>query len=255
MEDVIAKVKVKLNRFKKYMHPYEIRKKITYISARTSKHVSISVRLAEYIEKLITKGERVSDLYEMKVLEAGERSYLQVPFAEARFLEVFTKAIGAKNVLEIGTFCGFSTAFFARAIPEGGIVFSCDEDRRYEEKARYFWKQLGVDTKIHFELGEAVGVLKKLTEDKPSLEFFDLVFIDANKENYRQYVQLSWKLLRKGGSILIDNTLWKGLVQYTESRDNSAEHMQKFNEWLFTTYGTDVSIVPAWDGLTLVTKR
>jgi predicted O-methyltransferase YrrM len=167
---------------------------------------------------------------------------------------VIAKAISAKNILEIGTFCGFSTAAFARAIPENGVVFTCDEDTRYIETARKYWTHLGVAQKIHFELGQALTVLHRLTIDEPSKGFFDIAFIDADKENYRQYAELSMKLLRKGGLLIVDNTLWKGLVQYKESRDNSAEHIKALNEWVFETFGKNASLLPAWDGVTIVVK-
>jgi predicted O-methyltransferase YrrM len=97
-------------------------------------------------------------------------------------------------------------------------------------------------------------VLHRLTIDEPSKGFFDIAFIDADKENYRQYAELSMKLLRKGGLLIVDNTLWKGLVQYKESRDNSAEHIKALNEWVFETFGKNASLLPAWDGVTIVVK-
>ncbi|MBU3668505.1 MAG: hypothetical protein FGM57_00890 [Candidatus Taylorbacteria bacterium] len=255
MDNLISKFKVKVNRLKKNLHPLEIRKKITYMSARNSKHVVVNPRLEAYMDKLIAKGEKVEDLYEMNELWKNERSYLQVPLTEARFLEVLVKSIGAKNVIEIGTFCGFSTAFIARGLVDGGIVFTCDEDSRYVQIAKNFWEHLGVSERIHFELGEATKILHRMVDDKPSLEFFDIAFVDADKENYRQYAELCMKLLRKGGVLLIDNTLWKGLVQYKDPRDNSAVHIQAVNEWVFETFGKNASMIPAWDGLLMVVKE
>jgi predicted O-methyltransferase YrrM len=191
----------------------------------------------------------------MKSLEKGERSYLQIPFSQARFLEVLAKSIKAKNVLEIGTFRGFSTAFLARALPEDGVVFTCDEDSRYISAARRFWEALGVDEKIHFELDMASKTLSRLVEDEPTRGFFDLVFIDADKENYRLYVEQSMELLRDGGLMIIDNTLWKGLVEFEDPHDNGAIHMKKFNSWVFESYGRDACLVPGWDGAILIWKR
>lgn len=255
MDNLISKTKVQLHRLQKNLHPLELRKKFTYIAARKTKHVPVSTLLGEYMERLVAKGERVEDLYEMRQLSQSERAYLQVPMTEARFLEVLMKSLNAKNVLEIGTFCGFSTASIARGIQKNGIVFTCDEDKRYVETAKNFWKHMGVEQKIHFELGEAKKILHRMVEDKPSLEFFDVVFIDADKENYRQYAELCMKLLRKGGVMLIDNTLWKGLVAFKDPRDNSAVHIQALNEWIFETYGRQASIIPAWDGVVMVVKE
>ncbi len=254
-DNFISRVRVNLKRLQKKIHPYEIRKSMIYAFARRTKHVYVGVQLEEYINKLTAQSEKVEDLYEMQQLQSAERAYLQVPFTEARFLEVLSKSINAKNVIEVGTFSGFSTAFIARGIQKGGIVFTCDEDARYVEKAKMFWKHMGVQDKIHFELGEATKILHRMVEDKPSLEFFDMAFIDADKENYRQYAELCMKLLRKGGVLLIDNTLWKGLVQFKEPRDNSAKHVQAVNEWVFETYGNSATLIPAWDGLLMVVKE
>lgn len=254
-DNFISRAAVHLKRFRKNIHPYEIRKKITYRLARRTKHVYVGVQLEEYINKLTAQSEKVEDLYEMQQLQSAERSYLQVPFTEARFLQVLTKSLKAKNIIEIGTFSGFSTAFIARGIEKEGIVFTCDEDSRYIEKAKSFWKHMGVEDKIHFELGEATKILHRMVEDKPSLGFFDMAFVDADKENYRQYAELCMKLLKKGGVLLIDNSLWKGLVQFKESRDNSAEHVKAVNEWVFETYGNNATLIPAWDGLLMVVKE
>jgi predicted O-methyltransferase YrrM len=225
------------------------------MSARANKHTYISKGLSEYINHELSKSELPIHIHAMKSLEKGERSYLQVPLSEARFLENLIKVTKTKNVLEIGTFRGFSTAFLARALPEDGIVFTCDEDTRYVSAARRFWEALGVDEKIHFELDLATRTLERLVQDEPTLDFFDFVFIDADKENYRIYVEQSMKLLKEGGIMMIDNTLWKGLVEFKDPYDNGAKHMQEFNSWVFDTYGRDACLIPGWDGLTMIYKR
>lgn len=179
---------------------------------------------------------------------------MQVPYSEGRFFEFLIKATGAKNVIEIGVFKGFSTTFIARALPKGGVVFACDRDARPIAQARRLWNHFGLSEKIHFELGEADEILGRLTQDKPSIEYFDMAFIDAGKEGYKSYVEACMKLVRKGGVLVIDNTLWKGLVQYDNPADNGANHLKSFNAWLHETYGSDAAIVPAWDGVTLLYK-
>ena len=251
----VENVNVFFGRLKKKLHPRYIRKSLKYMSARSNKHTYISSGLSEYINRELYKSELPVHIHAMKSLEKGERSYLQIPLSEARFLEVLAKSIGAKHILEIGTFRGFSTAFLARALPEDGIVFTCDEDSRYVAAARRFWEALGVDEKIHFELDMASKTLDRLTQDEPTLEFFDMVFIDADKENYKLYVEQSLKLLRVGGLMVIDNTLWKGLVEFDEPHDNGAVYMRKFNAWVFETFGRDASFVPSWDGAILIWKR
>jgi O-methyltransferase len=259
IKQFLYRVKIWLKRFFKKMHPRALRRAFKYHTSRSNEgYVGMSAGMREYVDTLTRLSEVAEQGYIIrsteKASEKDGRAYMSVPFVQARFLEVFVRSLGAKHALEIGTFRGFSTAFIARGLTADGIVFSCDEDPRPMPAARRFWQAFGVEEKIHFEFGEAKKVLEKLTSDEPSLNFFDVVFIDADKENYKHYVTECMKLLRVGGTMLIDNTLWKGLVQYKESHDNSAEYMKEFNAWLFENYTRNVSIVPAWDGLTLLVK-
>lgn len=256
-------IKIRVMRLVKSAHPRTIRRELKYMSARSRDgHINVDKGLKEYVDSLIRLSETAETNYIIRSTEKGERSYMSVPLSQARFLEVFMKSIGAKHVLEIGTFRGFSTAFIARGLQEGGLVFSCDEDSRPIPSARRFWQAMGIEEKVHFEFGTAIKVLEKLTSDTPSLEFFDAIFIDADKENYKHYFTESMKLLKSGGVILIDNTLWKGLVRYPNPHDNSAEHMKSFNTWIFNGIASDecnvvytASFVPAWDGLIMVVKK
>ncbi len=251
MKELVSKIR----KFFKQLHPVKVRKAIHYQKSRSSGgHVQVNMHVNQYIEQLIRLTETPEDNFSIRSNQKHERSYLNVPLSEARFLEVLMKALGAKHALEIGTFRGFSTAFIARGLAKDGKVFACDEDARPVPFARRFWQAMGVEEKIHFELGMAKGVLEKLTKDEPTLEFFDVVFIDADKENYKEYTLEAWKLLRPGGTLLVDNTLNKGLVRYEESGDNSAEHIKEFNTWIFETFQKQVSLLPAWDGLTMVVK-
>lgn len=252
--------KVKIVRLYKRLHPNAIRRDFKYMISRSNDgHVHIKGSVKEYIDSLIRLSETAETNFIIRASQKGERSYLSVPLTQARFLEVFMRSIKAKHVLEIGTFKGFSTAFIARGLPEGGLVFSCDEDSRPMPAARRFWQAMGIEEKIHFEFGEAKKVLEKLTSDVPSLNFFDAIFIDADKENYKHYVTEALRLLKPGGTILIDNTLWKGLVQYEKPHDNSAMRMRDFNSWVFKEYGNNkwftASFVPAWDGLIMIVKK
>jgi O-methyltransferase len=140
----------------------------------------------------------------------------------------------------------------ARALPAGGKVITLDEDKRYIAEAEAFWKAMGVAKTIEFKLGLAETTLKGMAATKHA---FDLVFIDADKENYKKYVESALKMTRKGGSILIDNTLWRGLVADQHATDNGAKHIRAFNAWLHEKFGKDAALLPAWDGLTLIVKK
>lgn len=231
------------------------------INRGTDKSLDVTPKVSGYIKELLFSAESQKVRKLLSAHDTGDRAYLHIPYSEARFLEACVQAIKAKRVLEIGTFKGYSTAFLARGLPAaGGEVITIDEDKRYVAEATAFWKHMGVQKKIKFKLGLAEEILKNMAGTAAGnrasfLEYFDLIFIDADKENYKRYMELSFKLLKKGGTILIDNTLWRGLPAEAQPEDNGAKHMKAFNAWLFKKYGKNASIVPAWDGLSIVVKK
>jgi O-methyltransferase len=236
------------------VRPSLYKKKYAFYRAKKSKNILVSSKLSAYVDRLLMMSETAEDALVLKNASRTDQEYMQIPYSEGRFYEFLIKSMGAKNVLEIGVFKGYSTTFIARALPEGGLVYAIDRDPRPVAKARQLWNHFGLSEKIHFELGEADQVLEKLMADKPSLGFFDLVFVDASKKSYKYYVESAMKLVKDGGVIVIDNTLWKGLVQYEKTSDNGAEHLKQFNTWIHQNFGNNVCIVPAWDGLTLLYK-
>jgi predicted O-methyltransferase YrrM len=239
---------------KKWADVAYIRKKYTFYRAKTQKSLKVSGKLLGYIDSLLYISETTENAFVLKSASRTDQAYMQIPYSQGRFYEFLIKSTGAKNVLEIGVFKGFSTVFIARALPEGGLVYAIDRDARPIVKARQLWNHFGLSDKVHFELGEADEILEKLSSDKPSIGFFDIAFVDASKEKYQYYVEQSMKLVKKGGVVVIDNTLWKGLVQYNNTADNGAEHLKKFNQWLHQTYGENVCIIPAWDGISILYK-
>ncbi len=239
------------------------RKKINNIGIDrgVDKSIDVTPQVAGYIKELLFSAESPKVRKLLSTHDTGDRAYLHIPYSEARFLETYAQAIKAKHILEIGTFKGFSTAFLVRGLlVQGGEVITIDEDKRYVAEAETFWKHMGVQKKIKFKLGLAEEILKNMANakigNKPAfLEYFDLIFIDADKENYKKYTEMSFKLLKRGGSILIDNTLWRGLPAEAQPEDNGAKHIKAFNAWLSKKYGKNASIVPAWDGLSIVVKK
>lgn len=246
--------KIWSKRIVKKLHPLQIRKTFKFYKSRSSKYINITKGLSKYIDSLLIAGESPESALAINTALRAERAEMFIPFSQARFLEFWVRSIGAKKVLEVGVFKGFSTAFLARAIPEDGIVFACDKDARQIGVARKFWKQMDIEDKIHFELGDALGVLTKMSADEPSVGFFDIAFIDADKENYKKYTELCMTLVRKGGVVLVDNTLWKGLVEYEDPHDNGARYIQEFNDWAFEEFGKNAVMLPAWDGVTAIFK-
>ncbi len=214
-----------------------------------SKNTPIDQKLSSYIENFHKK-----PLKNLKVLEGTfkiDHSHLQIPFSEGAFLKTFLKSLSAKKVLEIGTFRGFSSVFLAEALPKDGLLTTIDFDERNYALAETLWKKTGVSKKIKFLKGKALPLLSVLIKEK---EIFDVVFIDADKQNMKEYFLKSLKLLRPGGVVLVDNALWAGKVVRENLKRESVFYTKEFNEFVFKKY-KDVCLIPAWDGVILVVKN
>jgi O-methyltransferase len=173
---------------------------------------------------------------------------------EAQFLAFLVHLIGARQVLEIGTFTGYSTLCMARALPPGGRVITCDITDTWLSVAAPYWSLAGVEDRIDFRLGDAAETLAELRRDH-SRGRFDLVFIDADKASYRRYYEDSFDLVRPGGLIVIDNTLLSGRVVDASAQDLGTAAVRDLNAVLRADERVDISMLTMADGITLVRKR
>lgn len=175
----------------------------------------------------------------------------QVAPEQGQFLALLVKLIGAKRLLEVGTFTGYSALCMAAALPQGGSLICCDIPGDYNAIARRYWQEAGLAERIDLRLSPALETLAML--DQP--EAFDLIFIDADKSNYPNYLEHALRLLRVGGLAVFDNTLWSGRVleENPESADTRA--IQALNRALKDDARVDLSLLPLGDGLTLCRKR
>lgn len=174
---------------------------------------------------------------------------MQISPEQGQFLQLLVKLSGARRCLEIGTFTGYSSLAMALALPSGGKIVCCDRSEEWTAMARRYWKKGGVEKKIELRLGSALQTLKALKGS------FDLVFIDADKINYAKYYERCLKLVRKGGLIAIDNTLWGGTVIDRRNRSADTRAIRAFNRKLHRDRRIELSLVPIGDGLTLALKR
>ncbi|HLX81829.1 MAG TPA: class I SAM-dependent methyltransferase [Burkholderiales bacterium] len=174
---------------------------------------------------------------------------MQIGPDQAALMQVLVRALGAKRCIEIGTFTGYSSLAVALALPPGGKIICCDVSEEWTSVARRYWKMAGVQKKISLRLAPALETLKTLKGK------FDFAFIDADKENYQKYFERCLKLLRRGGLIAIDNTLWHGSVINRKDRTIDARAIRAFNRKLRSDRRVEISLVPIGDGLTLAFKR
>ena len=174
---------------------------------------------------------------------------MQIGPDQAAMMQVLVRAIGAKRCLEIGTFTGYSALAVALALPPGGKIVCCDVSEEWTSIARKYWRLARVERKIDLRLAPALDTLKKLKGT------FDVAFIDADKANYQGYFEQCLRLVRRGGLIAIDNTLWHGSVVNPRDRSLDTRAIRAFNRRLKRDRRVEIALVPIGDGLTLAWKR
>jgi predicted O-methyltransferase YrrM len=178
---------------------------------------------------------------------------MQISPDQGQFMALLVKLMGAKRTIEVGTFTGYSALTVALALPGDGRVLACDISDEYTRIGKPFWKQAGVEHKIELILAPAVETLDaRLKAGEAGA--FDFAFIDADKEGYDAYYERCLKLVRAGGLIALDNTLWSGAVA-RPAKDADTTALQALNAKLRDDTRIDLAMLTIGDGLTLARKR
>ncbi|MCP1444210.1 putative O-methyltransferase YrrM [Pseudomonas sp. GGS8] len=177
----------------------------------------------------------------------------QVAPEQGQFLALLVKLIGARRLLEVGTFTGYSALCMAAALPDDGSLICCDLPGDYNATARRYWQEAGLAGRIDLRLAPALETLAQL-EQQGQGEYFDLMFIDADKANYPAYLEHALRLLRVGGLAVFDNTLWSGRVLEANPESEDTRAIQVLNRALKDDSRVDLSLLPLGDGLTLCRK-
>ena len=167
---------------------------------------------------------------------------------QGRFLSMISKILQPKNILEIGTFTGYSAICMSEWLQEGGTLFTIDVNAELETMARKYFEKAGVSNKIKYLIGNAVEIIPQLDV------IFDLVFIDADKENYSRYYDLVFDKLRTGGVILADNVLWSGKV-VEEKQDEETKALVAFSDKVQNDKRVDNVLVTIRDGVMMIRKK
>ena len=176
----------------------------------------------------------------------GDIKRMQVDPSQCHFLRLIIKISNIKNVLEIGTFTGLSALSIALALPDDGKLIALDKDEKTNKIAVSFFKKAKQDNKIQTIVKPALDSLDELKNSK-----FDMVFIDADKMNYKEYYERSLKLLDKGGLIIVDNVLWHGEVADEDNLDKFTVNIRDFNTYVANDKRVEQIIVPLGDGMTV----
>lgn len=185
---------------------------------------------------------------------AHPRVNMQISPEQGQFMQLLVRLLGARRTIEVGVFTGYSSLAVALALPPGGTLLACDISEEYTCIARRYWAEAGVADRIELVLAPAVATLDaRLTAGEAG--WYDFAFIDADKTGYHDYYERLLRLVRPGGLIAVDNTLWSGAVADPADQDDDTRAIREFNERLHADARIDLSLVPIGDGLTLARRR
>ena len=215
------------------------------------KNLEITDKIEKYIEKFsyqLTPVQKEIIKYNDSL---GDIKRMQIAVSQCHFLHLIIKTSKIKNALEIGTFTGLSALSIAIALPHDGKLIALDKNKETNKVATDFFKKANQDKKIETIIKPALDSINDL---KKSNSKFGMIFIDADKENYKNYYDQSIELLNKDGLIIIDNVLWHGEVADEEKNDNFTKNMRNFNNYVHNDPRTEQVIMPIGDGLTICRK-
>ena len=177
---------------------------------------------------------------------------MQITPEQGALMAMIVRLSGARRILEVGTFTGYSTLAMALALPAGGKIVASDVSDEWTAIARQYWTKAGVADRISLRLKPGREVIAEL---KAAGESFDLMFIDADKSNYDHYYEGGLAIMKSGGLVMIDNVLWDGAVADPSKKDADTLAIRALNKKIHGDQRVDLSMIPIGDGLTLARKR
>jgi len=218
-----------------------------------SRHFSFDKRTYDY---LVTTSVRETEVAE-RLREETQKlpmAQMQISPDQGQFMQLLVQLIKARKTLEVGVFTGYSSLWVALGLPDDGRIVACDVSEDYTAIARRYWQEAGVAQKIDLHLRPALETLDDLLT-KGDAGTFDFAFIDADKSNYENYYERALRLVRTGGLIAIDNTIWSGRVADPNEKDADTVAIRQLNEKLLDDRRIALSMLTVGDGLTLAMKR
>ena len=219
----------------------------------TKRSISLTDSLYDYLLAVSLREPEVLRRLRDETANLPE-SRMQIAPEQGQFMALLARLTGARRCIEVGVFTGYSSLAVALALPDDGRIVACDVSDEWTAVARRYWAAAGVAHKIDLRVAPALETLRALLADGDAGSY-DFVFLDADKENYLRYYELALELLRPGGLIAADNTLWSGRVIDPANCEASTVALRQFNERLHRDERVDLSLVPIGDGLTLARKR
>ena len=206
----------------------------------------VAPALDQYILDLLPPRDPV--IAEMEAYAAKHDVPIVGP-AVGTLLETLARSINAERVFELGSAIGYSTAFFARAVGRGGQVTYTDGDPKKAERAKGYLERLGFMDRVQIRVGDAAESLDATTG------YYDLIFIDVDKDGYPRALQAAAPRVRRGGLLIADNVLWSGKVVEADVKDAATEGIRTFNKRLFALPEFSTVIVPLRDGVAIARRE
>ena len=217
-----------------------------------STQIGIDIKLIQYLKNTGYRADKIIDDLVAETLELGGVAQMQIAPEQGQFLEIIVKISQAKNCLEIGRFTGLSSLCIARGLSEKGNLVAVDNSDEFLSMAEKYWRKAAVDTKIKSIIGAGVEVMQSMIDRQYS---YDFIFIDADKNNYPNYYELSLQLLRPNGIIIIDNMLWHGDVADEDKNDSQTQTIRDLNKKIQQDERVNFSLLPLSDGLSFIRKK
>jgi len=215
------------------------------------KNLEISPLLEKYIENFSHSLHPIQKEIISYNESLGDIKRMQIAVSQCYFLQLITKVSNSKKILEVGTFTGLSALSMALALPDDGSLIALDKNTETSKIAINFFTKANQEKKIKTIIKPALESIQKLKEDN---NYFDIVFIDADKDNYKKYYDNTLELTKKNGLIIIDNVLWHGEVADKKNNEKYTNIIRDFNEHVKKDKKTEQVIIPLGDGLTICRK-
>ena len=217
-----------------------------------STQTKIDESLVKYLQNVGYRKDKIIDDLADETSKLGSVSQMQIAKEQGQFLEIITKLSRAKSCLEVGRFTGMSTLFIARGLSAEGKITTIDNSDEFLSLAKKYWDLDNMSLKIESIIGDGVEIMQSMIDRQHS---YDFIFIDADKNNYPNYYELSLSLVPSNGIIIIDNMLWHGDVADEKKNDSQTNTIRDLNTRIQNDSRVDFSLLPLSDGLSFIRKK
>ena len=211
-------------------------------------------KLRSYLDLVGYKESAVLKELRDETAKLGDISIMQIDAVQGALIQMICSIGQFTKCIEIGVFTGYSSICIAEGMPKNGKLFALDKSREFTHIAEKYWNKSKLNNKIDLVLGDAIDTLDGFISNNLR-NTFDLVFIDADKNNYLDYYEKSLKLVRSGGMIIIDNTIWKGKVLDKDDNSSSTKSIKSLNDFISKDARVDHCLISIYDGMTLCMKK